>query len=157
MLPEREFAVCFLDLLVGGAARHAEDLVVVALHQTQRALTRARARAPLLSAPRPRKRDGRLLLDFLELGLDDVLLPLALRGGPVPARRLTTGLRPPLSLGGLGVHRLGELVRGASERVGGAANLLQVLRVERLLGVGERTLDVALRAGVERGAVLGER
>jgi hypothetical protein len=52
---EGELAVRLLDLVVRGGARDPENLVVVALHETRKALTRARVRAPLLSAPDRRK------------------------------------------------------------------------------------------------------
>src|SRR5262245_40806907 len=113
---------------------------------------------PGTHSPQANARVSRLFLDLLELRLDDVLLVLRLavassfatRRG---ARRSTA--RP--GLGRLGVHRLGELVRGAGERVRSAADLPDVLGLERLLRVGQCALDVALGGRVERATVLGER
>src|SRR5689334_21404537 len=102
-----------------------------------------------------------LLLDLLELRLDDVFLVfrLAVTVIGVGARRRTArvGSAATARLRRLRVHRLGELVRRAGEGVRRAADLVGVLRLERLLRVRERALDVALGGRVERRAVLGER
>src|SRR5262249_4128253 len=158
MKTQRELAIGLLDLVVGGGARDPEHLVVVTLHQTRGALSPGRRmRAPptcCTSPPQPKGRERGLFLDLLELGLDDVLLVLAIAGGAVVVRWLA--LRP-LALGCLGVHRLGELVRGARQRIGGVPDAGRILRLEGLLGVGQRTLDRAPGARVEGATVLRER
>src|SRR5215470_10303219 len=96
--------------------------------------------------PLPQARTRLLLLDLLEFRFDDVLLVLRLA---VPAgvlagcRAARRGART--LLGSFRVHRLGQLVRRACERVRRTADLIGVLGFERFLRVGERALDAALR------------
>src|SRR3989475_2223970 len=60
MILEGGLPVSFLDVVLGRGAGHTQDLVVIALHRiTRGALTRARVRAPLLSAPGHRQRGRR--------------------------------------------------------------------------------------------------
>src|SRR5262249_23460934 len=109
----------------------------------------------LLFAPYRLQASGPLLLDLLELRLDDVVLAvlgLAVGGAVALGRRTATRL-----LRRLGVHRLGELVRGPLERVGGGPHRARIVRLEGLLRLAERTLDLAPHARVERRAVIPER
>src|SRR5262245_57102556 len=110
-------------------------------------------RGPRLFALPASLSQARLLFHLFELRLDDVVLGfllLAVRSSGAVAWLLAARAR-------LAVHRFGELVRRPRQRVSRALEGGRVVRVERLLGVGERRLDAALRRRVERAAVLAER
>src|SRR3989442_15628524 len=98
----------------------------------------------------PGSKNGRFLLPLLDPRLAHVVLAL-----PSGSRAVAVRPLPPLArLRRLRVDRLRELVRGALERIRGVADARRILGLERLLGVGERALDVAPSGGVERRAVL---
>src|SRR5512135_2738622 len=94
---------------------------------------------------------GLLVLDFGELGVDDV------------AFGLLSGLLPGTA-GGLllrslrfGVHLLAELLRGLCERLRLGVDLRLVVRLDGFLGFLRRRLDLIFLARVQLVAVVLER
>src|SRR5690606_38203018 len=86
-----------------------------------------------------------LVLDFLELGVDDVVVTGLLLAS-------AAGL-----LAGLGVHLLGQLVRSLRKRLHLLVDGVLVVALHDLAQVGDGLLDVFLLAGLKLVAVFLQR
>src|ERR1700691_3639626 len=90
-----------------------------------------------------------VVVDFGELGIDDVFFFLALGR--------TAGIAARLLLAGLLVHRFAELHRSLLQRIGFGGDRLRVRALQGFLKVGHGVFDGAALGLADLGAVLGQR
>src|SRR5437588_7227687 len=169
MALHRLFAKCGFDDAVAGSAVNFQGLVIAPLgHQSS---PRSRPGYRRTSTPvwypgvpfcqsrwhlTPLPPLSRLfvlfvVVDFGELGIDDVLFFLA-----IAARTGAAGVASLPLLGGLLVHRLAELHRSLRQRIGFGCDRVGVAALQGLLEVGHGVLDHAAIGVADFRTMLGQ-
>ena len=105
---------------------------------------------PPLNPSIPAQLGGLGLLHFLKIGVDNVVVILAFLAGSSAATGSScarTGIPALLALG-LGVHQLGQLMRGLGQGLGGALDGSRVLAFHDLFQVLDLPFHVTLGLGI---------